>query len=206
MPENTGQGPENQSTEDNSEAQSTEDQESTQDNESQDDDQDTDSEESKDQTISKSEYDKLFNRMQAADRAKSDAEKRLKSIEEKDMSELEKTKSQLKTATDEREGLADQLKKVLIENAFHRDNKYSWHDVSDAISALDMSGVEITDDGKVTGMSDAIKDVAKRKPHFVKTENPPPAATGANNGQRKGEKGESSDRNALLQRFPALGK
>lgn len=158
--------------------------------------------------VPKSEFEKLFARMQAADRAKNAAEAKLREKEQAEMSETERTKAQLAEATKKAEEAQNRLKTTLIENAFHRENKIVWHDVSDAIAALDMSGVEITEDGKVTGMAAAIKDVAKRKPHYVKQGEgtQPPAANGASNGQRRGEKGETPDRKALIARFPALGK
>jgi hypothetical protein len=74
--------------------------------------------------------------------------------------------------------------------------------------------VEIDEDGKVTGMEAAIKDVVKRKPHFVKSQkekdnasNGAPAANGALNGTRKGdEKQNQATRTALAKRFPVLNK
>lgn len=166
------------------------------------------------ETVSRTDFDKLFARMQAADRAKTTAEKALREREQKDMSEVDRLKAQLEDATSRADGSDDRLKAMIIENAFHRDNTVTWHDVSDAIAALDLSGVEVGEDGKVKGMAAAIKDVAKRKPHYVKTSSDKdegegttqPAANGASNGRRKGEKGETFDRQKMVNRFPALGK
>lgn len=166
-------------------------------------------------TVSKSDFDKLFARMQAADRAKNLAETALREKEKAEMSDLDRTKAELEDERKKAEEAAAQVKTMMVENAFHRENKFAWHDVSDAIAALDLSGVEVTEDGKVTGMAAAIKDVAKRKPHYVKSKQEgseegdgdgPPAANGHNNGRRKGDKGEALDRAKLAQRFPALGK
>lgn len=163
-----------------------------------------------DDKVSKADYDKLFARMQAADKAKSAAEKALSDKNKAEMSELERTKTELDEAKQLATKLASDVDKLRIENAFFQNNKYTWHDPSDAIAALDMSTVSIGEDGKVEGLTAAIADVAKRKPHFVKKDDksdPPPVATGdPANGNRKGTKVESADRAALAKRFPALNK
>lgn len=160
-----------------------------------------------DETVSKAEFDKVFARMQAADRAKNDAETKLREKEQAELGELDRAKVQLEEQKARADEAEKELKKTLIENAFHRENKHTWHDVADAIAALDMSLVEVADDGKVTGMAKAIEGVAKSKPHYVKNDDGsgPPAANGANNGKRKGE-GETPDRATLAKRFPALNK
>lgn len=171
--------------------------------------------EEKSETVSKTDFDKLFARMQAADKAKNAAEQKLRDKEQAEMSELDRAKAQLETEKARADEAVEKLKAMVIENAFHRDNKFSWHDVGDAIAALDLTGVEVSDDGKVSGMAAAIKDVAKRKPHYVKSKEEkedqgegegPPAANGASNGKRKGASGETPDVKKLVARFPALGK
>lgn len=162
-------------------------------------------------TVSKAEFQRILDRMKAADRAKSAAEAKLREKERAEMGDLDRAKSELEEQKTRAEELESRLNALLIENAFHRENKIIWHDVSDAIAALDMSGVEITEDGKVTGMADAIKNVAKKKPHYVKSidegdGDAPPAANSATNGQRKGKKSETLDSKRLASRFPALGK
>lgn len=167
------------------------------------------------QTVSKTEFQKLFARMQAADRAKNAAEAKLREKERAEMGELDRAKSEANEHKQRADAAEERLKSMIIENAFHRENKFSWHDVGDAIAALDLSGVEVDEDGKVTGMADAIKAVAKKKPHYVKKNDQnddqgngegPPAANGASNGKRKGATGETPDVKKLVSRFPALGK
>lgn len=170
-----------------------------------------DSGDDKNPTVSKTDFDKLFARMQAADRAKTAAEQKLRDKEQAEMGELDRTKAQLEEQKNRADEAEQKLKAMVIENAFHRVNKFSWHDVSDAIAALDLSGVEVAEDGKVTGMEKAIQDVTKRKPHYVKSKeegdgDAPPAANSANNGRRKGDQNESFDRKTMVARFPALGK
>jgi hypothetical protein len=163
----------------------------------------------KDDKVAKEDFDKLFARMQAADRAKTAAEQKLADIEKAKMGDLERAQAERDEALAQVAALAKVVENLRIENAFHLENKYTWHDPKDALGALDMSGVEIGEDGKVSGLKSAIDDVAKRKPHFVKKDSgdPAPVASGdPANGQRKGNKAEGADRKALANRFPALNK
>lgn len=172
------------------------------------DDDTTTSTETKSETVSKAEYDKVFARMQAADRAKIDAVNKLSEIEKEKLGNLERAVQERDEAVKENEQLKSEIQKTRIENAFHRENKYTWHDPADALAALDMSVVQIDEDGNVEGLKAAIDDVAKRKPHFVKKDTgPAPVATGdPANGRRKGDAVETTDRKALATRFPALRK
>ena len=158
-------------------------------------------------TISKADYDKLFARMQAADRAKTVAEHKLSEIEKAKLGEVDRLKVDVEELTKENTTLKTQLEKVRIENAFHRQNKYTWHDPEDALSFLDMASVTIGEDGKVEGLKAAIDDVAKRKPHLVKKDTgPEPVASGEPaNGTRKGDQ-SGPDVKALSKRFPAIRK
>jgi hypothetical protein len=159
------------------------------------------------ETIAKSDYDKLFARMQAADRAKTAAEQKLSDIEKAKLGEVDRLKVDVEELTKKNGELQNELQKVRIENAFHRENKYTWHDSTDALSFLDMARVTIGEDGKVEGLKSAIDDVAKRKPHLVKKDTgPEPVASGEPvNGTRKGDQ-SGPDVKALSKRFPALGK
>lgn len=203
MADDQGQGPDDQSTDDAG----TDDQG----RDDSGDDSQNDGDSGAQDTVSRADYDRLFSRMQAADKAKSAAEAKLREKDQADMTELERSKAQLEEHKTRADAAEDRLKAMIVENAFHRENKHVWHDVGDAIAALDLSGVEIGEDGKVTGMANAIKDVVKRKPHYVKSDDEgdgsgPPAANSASNGQRKGESRNAIDRAKMAARFPALGK
>ena len=160
--------------------------------------------------VSKADFDKVFARMQAADRAKTIAENKLAEEAKAKLGDLERAQTERDEAVKLNEDLTKAVTALRVENAFHRENKYTWHDPADALAALDMSGVEIGEDGQVSGLKAAIDDVAKRKPHFVKKNDkadPPPVASGdPANGKRKGEPAETADRKALRNRFPALNK
>jgi hypothetical protein len=155
--------------------------------------------------VTRDEYEKALERMRAADRAKSEAENKLKERERKDMGELEKAQADVKDLTAERDALRTQLNDVRLENAFLSNNKHSWVDPQDALRLLDMDGVEIKDD-KVHGLAEAVDKLAKAKPHLLKKDeggNSSSAASGtANNGTRKG--GTKTPPKNYQSRFPAL--
>lgn len=159
-----------------------------------------------DAPVTREEFEKLQERMKAADRAKAKAEAALKERERKEMGELERAQAEVKDLTVERDTLRTQLQQTRIENAFLSNNKYSWVDPSDALRLMDMDGVEINDDGKVTGLAEAIEKLAKAKPHLLKKDEggkSSSAASGsANNGTRKGDKKDPPKN--YSGRFPAL--
>lgn len=159
-----------------------------------------------DTPISREEFEKLQERMKAADRAKAKAEAALKERERKDMGDLERAQAEVQDLTAERDSLRATLQQTRIENAFLSNNKHTWVDPSDALRLMDMDGVEIKDD-KVTGLAEAIEKLAKAKPHLLKKDDGDgkgsSAASGtANNGTRKGDK-KTPPKN-YGGRFPAL--
>lgn len=162
--------------------------------------------------VTRAEFDNLFKRMQAADQAKAAAETKLKEIERKDQSELEKAQSDLADIKKAHEQAMADLNEKALENEFLANNKFTWHDAKDALRLLDMDGVEVKD-GNVTGLADAINKLAKAKPHLLKSEkddsgngdgsNGSSGASGsATNGKRKGE--GKDDKVNYSGRFPAL--
>lgn len=164
-----------------------------------------------DDVVTRAEFDAVFRRMQAADKAKADAETKLREKEKAELSELERAKSDVEDLKKQNTDLLEQINTTALENAFFKDNKHTWHDPSDALRLLDMEGVEVKD-GEVKGLAPAIEKLAKNKPHLLKSEsddkgdggsggNSSGASGSANNGKRKGDPGPKSD---MSKRFPAL--
>jgi hypothetical protein len=154
-------------------------------------------------------------RMKAADRRAAAAEKRAKELEakqkeldDKDKSELERAQSRVTELESSLTTANDELKRARLQIAFLSVNEVTWHDPEDALGAIDLSEVEIDDKGKVnaTQLKKAIKALAERKSHWVKTnEDSSTAASGsAMNGKRKGSDTQAADREALEKRLPAL--
>jgi hypothetical protein len=167
--------------------------------------------------VSRQDFEDLKRRMQAADKNKTEAEKRaesaeseLKKLREKDLSELEKTKSQLQDLQKQNASLLEKLDQQALQNAFLTHNKHSWVNPTDALRLLDREGVEVKD-GNVTGLDVAIEKLAKDKPYLLaddsgkgKAGNSSSGASGsANNGRRAGE-GKDDNKKASPSRFPAL--
>lgn len=163
-------------------------------------------------SVSLAEYEALKERMRGADKAKSDAETKLREIERKDQTELQKAQGDLEDAKKANAALADKVNEMALTNAFLTNNKYTWHDPADALALLNREGVEISEDGKVTGLGPAIDKLAKSKKHLLKSETDDTgdggdssAASGsATNGRRKGE--DKNDKKDYSRRFPALQK
>lgn len=166
-------------------------------------------------TIDKAEHDKVVARMNAADKAKGEAEKRLnetlarlKEFEDKDKSEIEKAQADAAEAQKRAEEAETALKRERINNAFLLHNSVTWHNPEKALALLDLSEVTISDDGTVVGMDKAIEALAKSDAYLVKTEDTPggslpPSGAPAGSGP-KGQK--QLDREALRKKYPALNR
>lgn len=159
--------------------------------------------------VTRAEFDAMVARMKGADQAKATAETKLREIERKDATELENANRDLTDFREKVSTLQKQVDDMALENDFLTNNKYTWHDPSDAMRLMDMQGVEVKD-GKVIGLGPAIEKLAKAKPHLLKAdaskkddkaEGTGPSGS-ANNGRRKGEKNDPPKDYSL--RFPAL--
>lgn len=156
-------------------------------------------------TVTRAEFDQLFKRMQAADTAKSTAENKLKELERKDQSDLQKAQTDLEDTLKANQELSSKLNEMALNNAFLTDNKHSWADPADALRLLNMEGVEVKD-GVVTGLAPAIEKLAKDKPYLLKKEGDGTDSSGASgsatNGKRKGS--DPNEKTDYSGRFPAL--
>lgn len=160
--------------------------------------------------VPKSELEKTIERMKAADKRASELETKLKEIERKEKTELENAQSDLEETKTRLAAVQQDLSDLRLENAFLTQNKYTWHDPSDAMRLMDTEGVRVDEDGKVIGLADAVEKLAKAKPHLLKSDddnggkgNSSTEASGTpRNGTRKGDKKDPpKDYSA---RFPAL--
>lgn len=164
--------------------------------------------------ISKDEHDKVVSRMNAADKAKGEAERRLnealnrlKEFEDKDKSEIEKAQADAAEAAKRAEAAETALQRERVNNAFLLHNKVTWHNPERALALLDLSDVTIAEDGTVIGMDKAIEALSKSDPYLIKTEDTPagdlpPSGTPAGSGGRKPN--ASADREKMLAKYPAL--
>lgn len=148
---------------------------------------------------------------------------RLKAIEDKDKKPEDLSAEELREAKQKADKLSAAQQRLVLENAFLRCNVVDWVDADDALSLVDLSDVDVDEDGTVDrrALRAALKDLAKRKPHLVKKptvsdqddddeddddQEPRSRRSGAPmNGRRKGTRQDAS-REALAKKFPVLGR
>jgi hypothetical protein len=180
------------------------------------DDEDDDEEE---ETYTKAQYEKMRNRMRAADRKSSDLEKRLKALENKGKP-ADEVKAQEDRERQERADKAESAaRRLKLENAFLRSSDVDWIDPDDALRLVDLDEVDVDEDGTVDRKSlrSALRALAKAKPHLVKSkkaggqtdddqddDEPSSRRSGSKmNGKRKGSK-NVTNRDQLAKDFPIL--
>lgn len=115
------------------------------------------------ETVAKAEHDAVVARMKAADQRAAKVEAELKAIRDKDLPAQEKLAKDHAELVKSHEALVQQNRQTVIENAFLKANTFKWKDPEAALKLADLSGVEIGDDGKVTGMEQALKTLATSK-------------------------------------------
>jgi hypothetical protein len=157
-------------------------------------------------TVPQADYDAVFKRMQAADRAKIAAEKKLSDADKAKLDDVERAKIESQEAKDRADKAESALRDQKIFNAFLSHTDISWHDVNDAFTMLKnsfMDGVDVDENGKVTGIDPAVKKLAKEKAYLVKLDVDNGGSTGGiHNGQRKGDQNDTG-KAARQARFPA---
>lgn len=146
-------------------------------------------------------------RTQAADRRAAEHEAALKQLRDKDLPEQDKLKRDHEEAIKQVSALQETNRSLAMQVAFLKDNTYQWHNPERALKLVDLSKVEIGDDGSVSGLKDALNALAKSDPYLVDNskekdkETAPPGTAPGNNG-RSGS--GQLDVNKLSKRFPAL--
>lgn len=168
-------------------------------------------------TYSEAEVAAIQNRMRAADQRAAALEAERNQLRDKDLPALEKATRDLAEAAAAREKAETELKNSRIHNAFLRDNTHEWHNPDRALTMLDLSKVDIDDQGNVTGLKAAIEALAKSDAYLLKPkpDNGGDGGTGTGNGSSpqlqgtvpgtNGTAGGGKANKADLQRrFPAM--
>jgi len=102
--------------------------------------------------------------------------KRLKELEEQEdtrkkasMTELEKAQTEAKTAADALRTAQEELYNTRVRSAITTEAvRLNFADIEDAYNLSDLSGIEIGEDGKVTGAKEVLEKLAKAKPYLIK--------------------------------------
>lgn len=180
---------------------------------------DDDDDDEEEETYTKAQYEKMRNRMRAADRKSSALEQRMKVLENKGKP-ADEVKAQEDRDRQERADKAEAAaKRLKLENAFLRSSDVDWIDPDDALRLVDLDDVDIDEDGTVDRKSlrSALRALAKAKPHLVKSkkasgqtddenddDEPSSRRSGSKmNGKRKGSK-SVTNRDQLAKDFPIL--
>lgn len=173
-----------------------------------------------------SEFNRIRRERNALLKEKTDREKQDRAAELKGKTEAERATAERDDAVKERDELSSKYSEALTEleiiKASNR-KKYAWNDLEDVLNDRALrKAIEIGDDGEITGVEEALKDLAKRKPHFLsKSEQDgkqgdgktgDTKSTAGTNGKTGGQPNSGSggngdraaDRQRLAQLYPAL--
>lgn len=135
-------------------------------------------------------------------------QKDLKKFTDKDKSEVEKATGRVTELETEHEELKEKYSMLRLKNAFLSQSKYQFKNPALALKVVDLSEVEIDDDGEVAGLEKALDELKKSDPYLFKDaksdedegdEGPP--KTG-DSPKRKDK--VTANREALLKKYPAL--
>lgn len=142
---------------------------------------------------------------------------KLKEFEDKDKSELDRTKGDAEDYKGRAEKAEESNTRLRVENAFLLSSKQTWHNPQAALRLLDLSEVEIDDDGKIDGLKEAVDKLIKEEPYLLKKDNEdededdsdeekikPPAGQGTRR-RKSGGKPEQA-RQKLLDKYPGLAR
>lgn len=159
--------------------------------------------------VTQEEYDRLLARMQAADRAKSQAELKVKEYEDKGKGELELAQSRVAELEAANAELSSALTTAKRDQAFLVNNTVKWHDPKLAMQQVEWDGVVNEDSGAINDavLKKAIEALAKQRPYLVATEDtgkPAGSPSGAPIGNGKPNDPKAVNREALMKKYPAL--
>lgn len=146
-------------------------------------------------------------------RGRKRAERRVDELE-KEVAELKKNgtgddklKEQVSTLETEKKTLSSNLREAQLQIAFLKDNTYEWHNPGTALKMVNLSDVEIDDDGTAHGMKAALEELAKSDPYLVKEKESkktdPPRKSGQPPKKKAGTK-DPKDRKTLSSKYPGL--
>lgn len=150
----------------------------------------------------------LRRKLALSDRRAQEAETKLRESERAKMDETERTKAELTDAKKSLEDAKTLIEEQALQLAFLTDNSYKWKNPKTALKLADLSGVEISDDGSVKGLKEALKKLAESEKYLLEEDAPddgkqPPRRTPAG-APVGGNAGSGSTRTTLEQKFHGL--
>lgn len=171
------------------------------------------------ETVARSDFEKQKAQLAEADRKREAAEQELKKLKDKDLSELEKAKSDATEATERVKVLEAENSKLRLSNAFLANNDITWNNGEVALDIAASKGYleDVIDDKGVVEpkkLVAALKKLAEDHKYLVKTSDGS-EDDGDKDGKPSGEsaggrRNNSTDDKAKTERlnktFPALGR
>jgi hypothetical protein len=116
-----------------------------------------------------SELDLWKRRAAAADRAKGDLARELQTLKDKEKSDLERATGEVDRLNKELKAALEARDAALVQAEILKFPGYEWHDPDTLLALIDRSAIEIGEDGRVTGVKDAVKKLADSKPYLLKS-------------------------------------
>jgi hypothetical protein len=148
---------------------------------------------------------KLREKLRLADQRASNAETKVRDLENKDKSAEERLTSENADLLTKSGRLETVNRQLAIQVAFLKQSHVQWVDPEDALAVAmrSLKDVDVEDDGSVDAktVKKVVDDLAKAKPHLVKK---PAAPSGGGVTGDKGGKGGTADDKELLRQFPAV--
>lgn len=162
------------------------------------------------QTVSQAEYEALKARMVAADQRAAAEAAKYKQLVEKDLPELDKLKGELQETQTREKAATEALSSLQIENAFLKDNTFTWQNPATALKLLDRSKITVDQtSGEISGMKQALEALSKSDAYLLKPaaapeggDNTPPLGTPPANGGAGATNGNTKAQQ--VKRFPAM--
>lgn len=187
------------------------------------DDEEEDEEEEDDkggQGTNKPDTDGLTSALRKERKARRDLEKEVKALrkktedaEGKEKSDADKAKDEASKATTKAQKLAEKLKIAAVDNAVTKlAGKLKFRDIDDALALVNREEIDVEQDEDepdlveidMKTVEEALKDLAKRKPHLIVAEGQGSPSGGKFGGGRKSQ--QDMDEETLAKTYPALAR
>lgn len=166
-------------------------------------------------TALESEKERHYKRRKAAEAENEELKRKLKEHEDAKLSDSQKAAKELEETKQENGNLKSTLRQLALHNAFLLVNDVKWHNPKRALASVDLSDVEIDDEGKVDdkALKAAIKKLADEEPYLVaqddsedddKDDTPRERTGTPSSGSTRHRDKKNTERQKLLETYPSL--
>lgn len=165
-------------------------------------------------TAQQEEINRHFQARKAAEEERDQLKAWKEEQERKGKTELENIQADLEKATKRNQELESTVQKLVLKNAFLSSKDYEWHNPERALALVDLSAVQINEDGSVKNpdvLAAAIKKLADEEPYMLKQksedgagDDKPKIPTGTKPVKPAPKSDAAAERKRLLSKYPAL--